>query len=310
MTYKRFLDCNASDLASINKKELLYAIRASEGRVMVSESIAITQPLLGSITNAELAASQGADILLINMFDCDNPRIQGMPEGIAPEQTLHELQRLTGCIIGVNLEAVDSAFTAAEHADIWKMKQGRTATAENASKLVAMGAKIIVLTGNPNNGVSNRALGLAVKEIRDAVGDDVVLITGKMHGAGIVRESGSKIITEEDVSWFASQGADIILIPAPGTVPGMSQQRVAELIDTAHKQGVLAMTAIGTSQEGADVTTVRQIALMSKMAGADLHHIGDTGYMGLALPENILAYSIAIRGVRHTYTRMARSVNR
>ena len=51
-------------------------------------------------------------------------------------------------------------------------------------------------------------------------------------------------------------------------------------------------------------------ALMSKMAGADLHHIGDTGYMGMALPENILAYSVAIRGVRHTYTRIARSVNR
>ena len=70
------------------------------------------------------------------------------------------------------------------------------------------------------------------------------------------------------------------------------------------------MTTIGTSQEGADVSTVRQIALMSKMAGADLHHIGDTGYMGIALPENIMAYSIAIRGVRHTYTRMARSINR
>lgn len=70
------------------------------------------------------------------------------------------------------------------------------------------------------------------------------------------------------------------------------------------------MTAIGTSQEGADINTIRQIALMSKMAGADLHHIGDTGYMGMALPENILAYSVAIRGVRHTYTRIARSVNR
>jgi hypothetical protein len=36
----------------------------------------------------------------------------------------------------------------------------------------------------------------------------------------------------------------------------MSQQRVASLIDTAHAHGVLAMTAIGTSQEGADVGTL------------------------------------------------------
>ncbi|TNV21149.1 haloacid dehalogenase-like hydrolase [Buttiauxella sp. B2] len=309
MTHKRLLDCCASDFTCMDKAALLYAIRASEGRIMVSETIAVTQPLLNNVTNAELAASQGADILLINMFDSENPQIQGMPAGIAADQTLHELQRLTGRIIGVNLEAVDPQF-AVEHDDIWKMKPGRAATAENARRLVEMGAKILVLTGNPNNGVSNQALGLAVSEISEAVGNDAVIITGKMHGAGVVRESGSAIISEEDVRWFATQGADIVLIPAPGTVPGMSQQKVTSLIECAHAHGALAMTAIGTSQEGADVGTVRQIALMSKMAGADLHHIGDTGYMGMALPENIMAYSVAIRGVRHTYSRIARSVNR
>nr|WP_313885339.1 haloacid dehalogenase-like hydrolase [Yersinia pseudotuberculosis] len=265
--------------------------------------------LLNNVTNAELAASQGADILLINMFDCENPQIQGLPADIAPQHILHELQRLTGRVIGVNLEAVDPEFAVA-HNDIWRMKPGRAATAENARKLVAMGAKILVLTGNPNNGVSNHALGMAVRDIRDAVKDKAVIIAGKMHGAGVVQESGSHIVSEEDIIWFASQGADIVLLPAPGTVPGMSQQRVASLVDTAHGHGVLAMTAIGTSQEGADTHTIRQIALMSKMAGADLHHIGDTGYMGIALPENILAYSIVIRGVRHTYARVARSINR
>lgn len=309
MTNKRLLDCSASDFATMDKEALIYAIRASEGRVMVSETIAITQPLLSNVTNAELAASQGADILLINMFDSEAPHIQGLPANIAPEQTLRELQRLTGRIIGVNLEAVDPEHAVA-HDDIWKMKPGRAATAENALKLADMGAKVLVLTGNPNNGVSNRALAMAARDIRDATGDRVVIIAGKMHGAGMIRESGSRIISEEDVLEFASQGVDIILLPAPGTIPGMSQERVAALIDIAHAQGVLAMTAIGTSQEGADTATIRQIALMSKMAGADLHHIGDTGYMGMALPENILAYSIAIRGVRHTYTRIARSVCR
>jgi hypothetical protein len=204
---------------------------------------------------------------------------------------------------------VDPEF-ATKHDDIWKMKPGRAATAQNAKKIVAMGAKILVLTGNPNNGISNRALGLAIAEVRDAVGDSAVIIAGKMHGAGVVEESGRAIISEEDIAWFASQGADIILIPAPGTVPGMSQDKVASLIARAHANGVMAMTSIGTSQEGADVSTIRQIALMSKMAGADLHHIGDTGYMGMALPENIMAYSVAIRGIRHTYTRIAQSVNR
>ena len=55
-----------------------------------------------------------------------------------------------------------------------------------------------------------------------------------------------------------------------------------------HSRGKLALTAIGTSQEGADVATIRQIALMCKMAGADIHHIGDTGVPGMALPQNIM----------------------
>jgi len=60
----------------------------------------------------------------------------------------------------------------------------------------------------------------------------------------------------------------------------------------------------------ASIETIRHLALLCKMAGTDLHHLGDAGYIGMALPENIQAYSIAIRGVRHTYASMARSVNR
>ncbi|MGQ8706136.1 DUF7916 family protein [Serratia sp. TSA_198.1] len=306
---KRYLDCTATDLANITKDNLLYAIRASEGRILVSESIAVTQPLLNNVTNAELAASQGADMLLLNLFDVNQPRIEGLPDGVPPQEVLRELQRLTGRVIGVNLEAVDPAFTFT-HNEFWQMTAGRAATAENARKLYELGARMVVLTGNPNNGVSNQAIAAALKQIRDDVGDKLVLVTGKMHGAGIVRESGSQLINERDIALFVENGADIVLLPAPGTIPGMSQEKVAALIAFTQQQGALAMTAIGTSQEGADVQTLRQIALMSKMAGADLHHIGDTGYLGLALPENIFAYSVAIRGVRHTYTRMARSVNR
>lgn len=309
MLQKRLLDCSASDFIRMDKDALIYAIRASEGRVLVSETIGMTSPLLHNLTNAELAASQGADIVLVNMFDSENPLINGLPTGIAPDQILQELCRLTGRIIGVNLEAIDPDFSPSQD-DALKMVPGRAATAENARRLVRMGVKILVLTGNPNNGVSNRALAAAANAIREAVGNSAVIITGKMHGAGIVRESGSAIITEEDIAEFVQRGVDVILVPAPGTLPGMSQEKVASLIDCIHAHGALAMTAVGTSQEGADVNTIRQIALMSKMAGADLHHIGDTGYIGMALPENIMAYSIAIRGIRHTYTRMARSINR
>lgn len=90
----------------------------------------------------------------------------------------------------------------------------------------------------------------------------------------------------------------------------MTVERVEKYVQLIHAKGALALLAIGTSQEGADEATIRQIALNSKMAGADLYHIGDAGFYGIAVPENIMTYSIAIRGRRHTYVRMALSTHR
>ena len=80
---------------------------------------------------------------------------------------------------------------------------------------------------------------------------------------------------------------------------------MAELVDAAHASDALAVAAIGTSQEGADSETVRELALAAKRAGADVLHLGDMGWFGVPDPMNVLAASLAIRGRRHTYRRMA-----
>ncbi|MBW7983685.1 DUF7916 family protein [Enterobacillus tribolii] len=308
--HKRYLDCNASELAAIGKADLLDAIRASEGRLIVSETIGTVQPMLMTITNAELAASQGADLILLNVFDANNPVVNGLPAGTPPDQAIAELKRLTGRVIGVNLEPVEPGYRGDHEEEVWRMVPGRLATPENAARLAEMGAGFILLTGNPGNGISNREITHSLRAIHQAVGDRLVLIAGKMHAAGILSEAAENIITRDDINEFAANGADIILLPAPGTVPGISTEYVRELVTHAHSLGVMTLTAIGTSQEGADTETIRQIALMSKMTGTDLHHLGDAGYIGVALPENIFTYGLAIRGRRHTYARMARSVRR
>lgn len=306
---KRLLDCTASELASFGKKDLLDSMAGCEGRVMVSETIGITQPLLNDVTNAEYAAALGADVLLLNMFDVQAPVVQALPK-VAPAETVRELKRLTGRVIGINLEPVDPALAAANDGTLWQMSAGRLATAENAVKAADMGVDMVLLTGNPGNGVANEAITAALREMKAAAGDRLILAAGKMHGAGILAQSGAAIMTLQDAQEFIDAGADIVLVPAPGTVPGITVEAVHELVNYVHSRGALLMTAIGTSQEGADTATIRQIALWCKMAGADLHHIGDTGVPGMALPQNILAYSIAIRGERHTYHRMASSINR
>ncbi len=294
----------ASKIRELNAKQILEAIRLSEGRVMAAETVGAVQPLLYDISNAELAAAMSADILILNMYDVNEPVIKGLPEHKKPE-SISVLKKLTGRIIGINLEPTDRKGD-----DLWKMSQGRRATAQNARKAKEQGADIIVVTGNPGNHVTNSAICDSIKEIRRELGDEIILISGKMHASGQLDEAGENIISKDEIKGFAQAGADIILLPAPGTVPGMTDENVHELIAYFHSLNKMAMTSIGTSQEGADTDTIKTIAYNCKMAGADIHHIGDAGYTGIAVPENIMTYSIVIRGVRHTYHKMAQSINR
>ena len=305
---KRILDCYSSDFENFSKYDLLDAIAKSEGRTIACETIGTIRPMLGDITNAEFVSALGADILLLNMFDVNQPEVQGLPAG-NPDDTIRLVKRLTGRPVGINLEPV-APGEEAETDPLWKMSQGRRATLENARRACQMGVDMILLTGNPGMGVSKEAIENTLKQYKEHLGDKIILAAGKMHAAGVLSEAAEHIITKDDVKRFRKAGADILLFPAPATVPGITTEYIKELVSYAHSLGALTITAIGTSQEGAHTDTIRQLALMCKMTGTDIHHLGDAGYAGMSLPENIQAYSVAIRGIRHTYHRMAASIRR
>lgn len=304
---KRLLDCTASDFQKMTGQDFKNAIRACEGRVMLSETMATVPPLYPSVTNAELAAAFGADLLLLNLFDVFRPSVEGY-EAVEGESIVQKVKELTGRPVGVNLEPVD--FHAEQIEKLDSVSKGRMATEETLREAKKLGFDFVCLTGNPKTGVTNDATVVAIQKAREVFGEDGLIIAGKMHGAGVVNETGSSIISEAALNSFIEAGADVILMPAPGTVPGITLQTAEKYVQFVHSKGALAMLTIGTSQEGADEGTIRQIALNSKMAGADIYHIGDTGFYGIAVPENIMTYSIAIRGRRHTYVRMAASINR
>src|SRR5699024_706891 len=305
---KRILDLSSSDIKNMNKKEKLLSIKSGEGRTVVSEVISIAPPLLWDVSNVELASAFGADIILLNVYDVNNPKIEGLPiiEDMSPVEVV---KKLTGRLVGVNLEPVDLNETVAN--DRINISKGRIATVENVRKLVWQGVDIVLLTGNPNTGVTNKEIIKTIEQIKENLGEEIIIVAGKMHSSGSAKESGSKIINKELIREFSQAGLDIILVPAPGTIPGMTVDYVRDMVEYIHEEKKLAMTSIGTSQEGADSYTIKNIALYSKMTGTDIHPIGDCGMSpGIATPENIMTYSIAIKGKRHTYRKMARSVNR
>ena len=92
---KRLIDTTARELVSYNKQELLTSIADSEGRTLAAETIGTVTPKLVDITNAEFVTSLGADLIMLNVFDVNEPVIQGLPQ-VPPEEVVREVKRLTG----------------------------------------------------------------------------------------------------------------------------------------------------------------------------------------------------------------------
>lgn len=312
---KRALDANPTDMLSCSPSELIEAIRLSEGRILVAEVIATAPPLVDKLSNVELAAAFGADLLLLNLYNVNAPAIMGMPSAQAGQgkpdethtfgrfqsgegRTLADVKAWTGRPVGINLEPLPQEDR--------RSRAGRGATAAHARAAVEQGADLLVITGNPATGVTLSGIASSVGKIRDAIADSAIILAGKAHAAGV----RAPLFASEDLRAYLQAGADGVLLPAPGTAPGMTLEACKALVDTAHELGGLALSAIGTSQEGSSRTVIEQIALMSKMTGADMHHIGDAGTFGIAIPENIYTYSLALRGRRHTWHRMAASLKR
>ncbi|UTR11770.1 haloacid dehalogenase-like hydrolase [Evansella sp. LMS18] len=299
---KRLLSSVSSELLAMTGPELKQAVKASEGRTVIAEVIGAVPSLYPEVTNGEIAAAFGADLILLNGCDVFNPEIQGL--SAEKDNLLAEFRRMTGRPLGINLEPVDPEADFSE--TVQSLPLGRTAAAETLEKVKEEGLNFICLTGNPQTGVSNSEIAKAIRRARDILGEDALIIAGKMHGAGVNEE----VVSEQLVEEFVEAGVDVVLLPSPGTVPGVTMEKAVRWAEIAKKHGALTMFTIGTSQEGADESTIRQIALQNKMAGADIHHIGDAGFHGVAVPENIMAYSVAVRGRRHTIIRMARSIRR
>lgn len=296
---KRFISANSSEITQMNAKELKQSIKASEGRVIVSENVAPRETVIGDVTNAEIARAVGADLILLNGVDVLNPEIAALDK---TDNFVKELNRLVGLPIGVNLEPVDQDAEMLEGR--LEIANGRQANLKTIQEIEKLGMDFVCFTGNPGTGVTNSAITQSVKLAKKNYSG--LIIAGKMHGAGV----DGPVVDEESVNSFIEAGADIILVPSIGTIPGFDSENLKAVVKTAHKQGALVLTAIGTSQEGADPDIIKQMAIQNKICGADLQHIGDAGYGGLAPVDNIYAMSKAIRGERHTISRMARSINR
>lgn len=286
MTTKRLLSCNASDLLGFNTTELKASIKASEGRTILSENVVVHEPLVPDITDSEVAKAAGADLILLNQFDVLAPVVLGLYPGETTLKTakVHQdavarLKQLTGRPIGTNLEPLPENFNLMTEKEA--IIPGRVASQATFEAAERLGLAFILLTGNPGIGTDNHSI---VKAISSANAHfSGLVIAGKMHSAGV----DEPVADLETIRRFVEAGADIILVPAVGTVPGFTEAQLIEIVQYAHAHNVLVCAANGTSQEGSTTSVIESIALRNKICGVDIQHIGDSGYAGVAPVENI-----------------------
>ena len=298
MNQKRLLDFSASDFLSVRPMELKQAILASEGRTVMAENVASSSNFLAGVTNAELERAAGADLILFNALDLFDPQIVGIPDNIE-ESPVEWIKKAIGRPIGVNLEPVDIKASMNEARS--EISIGRIVSPKTLKQANKLGFNFICLTGNPGTGVTNDAIKHAIELSREHF--DGLIIAGKMHGAGV----DEPVMNLEIAKQFVETGIDMLLVPAPYTVPYFMEQALKEIADYVRSQNkVLLLTANGTSQDSSDSDTIKKIALASKACGADIQHIGDS-LNGICLPENIFALGQAIRGYRHQMVMLGKS---
>lgn len=297
---KRLISCYSSDFEELNRLEFKQSIQASEGRTVVAETVCTASPLLEGVSNAEVMASFGADIILLNEFDVFTQYINGLEDDI--ENKIAYIKKLTGRPVGINLEPLD---TEAHMLDAKvELSEGRIASVNSYQRARELGVDILILTGNPSTGVTNQSILKAIPLASEHFGG--LILAGKMHGAGV----NEKIVDTEELVAYIEAGADGVLIPTIGTVPSVTESMAYEASQAVKQKGGLVMSTIGTSQESAESDTVREFGIVNKRVGSDMHHIGDGGFGRMPIPENIMTLSIAVRGKRHTYFRMAQSIHR
>ena len=319
---KRLLTSTPSEILDMSGRELLQAIKMSEGRVLRAGARVRGPNLIDGVSNAEVVAAFGADIINLDTYELNNPYIPGwdskdpnddfeskkiqVPMGRG--YMIREIEEIVGRPISLLMLVANSDL------GIERSKQfygNIIADEETLIKAKEQGVRMIQLDCLAE-GVNNN-FPKQIKKIRKIIGSDMIIQVSRSHGSGILNIENSKysLISKDEVKSLIEAGVDIIGFPAPGTYPGWNVAMCKEYVDLAHSMGTPVMLGVHTSQEGSTPKTLEQIALYAKMAGADIHDLGDCGFTESMIdPENIMRYGVAIRGKRHHYRRMAMSNRR
>lgn len=323
------LECSPKQMLGLGAPELRRAIELSRGRTVIALARTRGSNYLQYVTNAEMCAKFGADIVYMDTYDPKSPQFVGLPskEPDYDERyrdiqiqagrgwTAREVRELVGRPLGVTFFPALPAYGGHTIDTAFNDDSGVTVAGcplndwDDFELMVEQGFDIIFIEGWCDPAV----LVAAAREAVSRAGGRVLIEAGVPHGPGLILADEEplnlrELMTPELVRDLADAGVDIVDIPAAGSLPGFSVDYVSELIDVAHRHGALVQVGLHNSQEGTDAQTARRIAIDNRIAGADMFMIGDAGINeNMGLPETINSLCVAVKGRANTIRRMSES---
>ena len=299
---KRILDATASDFGAMNGAQLAESIRLAEGRTLAAEAICSSASPIEGISHGELAAAMGADLVALDGYDPLSPRISGVGDDLLGDAPLKRYADLLGRPVGINLISAEPEQAAS--------LGGRLITKVSVDAAVAQGLDCLFLYSRPLQGGTPAMQAEAAHMVKQRHSDQVMVIGVPSFLKPPPRDADSYASHRDEISRLLDSGCAGVAMPMPGSKQGWMADRTAAFIDLAHNKGGLVWLFITGSVEGAPASVMHDLALLGKQLGADAFRLDDAGLSGMASPENILAFSLALRGERHTYRRMASSIRR
>jgi hypothetical protein len=146
--------------------------------------------------------------------------------------------------------------------------------------------------------------------VHRALGDRVLLVGVPSFSRPAPRDPAALDRFRRDFAELIEAGCLGGALPMPGSKQGWTLEATARLIDAIHADGALAWLFVTHSVEGAPPDVMTALALDAKRLGADAVRLDEAGPAGMPPPDNVLAFSLALRGTRHTWRRMAASILR
>lgn len=297
---KRLLEMTPRELVALDGPDLVESIRLSEGRTLAVEIMSPVEPPIESVSGGELAAAMGADIIVLDGYDPLDPRIAGVDPaylaGDSDQPPLVYYSHLAGRPVGINLIVADESKASSLGGRLFSLNTVRQS-----------GAALIFLYVRPQQGGTPEMQVAAAQQIAQSGSRPPLVVSVPSFSKPPPRDDRSMESLRAEALALLDAGCAGVAFPMPGSKQGWMADATATLIDVVHARGGVAWLFVTGSVEGAPQPVLQQLAVEGKQLGADAFRLDEAGLSGMPPPENILAFSLALRGARHTYRRMASS---